>query len=141
MPGTWGDVLRIGLVAILVVLAAGCGGGSASRQPSFQGVPPALAHDWERQASAIGRAASTGDDCEAMHLANSLRAQVFAAAHSVPVRLRSPLVAGVNALANSLTCTVTTVQTVPQKPKPPPKHDHHDEHGHGHHKHGGGNDQ
>jgi hypothetical protein len=136
------DVLRIVLVATLVVvLAAGCGGGSGSQRPSFDGVPPLLAHAWERKASAIAQAASTGDNCRAMRLANSLRSEVFAAEHEVPHRLRSPLVTAVNQLANRLTCTVTTVQTVPQKPTPKHKEDHrghHDHHGPGD---GGGKDK
>jgi hypothetical protein len=138
MPGTRRSVLRIALVAALVVVAAGCDGAARPQQSAFHGVPPALAHDWERQASVIADAASAGDSCRAMRLANSLRGQVYAAEHRVPLRLRSPLVTGVNALADRLTCTVTTVRTVPQKPPPKHKDDHKDHHGHD--KHGGGND-
>ena len=52
----------------------------------------------------------------------------------VPARLRSPLLAGVNALADRIVCRVPpqTVTVTPQKPpkhegppKPPHKHDHH----------------
>jgi len=138
-------VSRIVVAALVVVVAAGCGGAARTQQSAFRGVPPRLAHDWEAQASKIADVAATGDDCRAMHLADSLRNQVLESEQSVPRRLRVPLAAGVNALANRLTCTVTTVQTVPQKPKPkpPPKHGHHDDHWHGHHKPGGdgGNDK
>lgn len=142
MSGTWGKVLRIVSVAALVaVLAAGCGGGSRARQAAFHGVPRALAHDWEGQASKIEAAASAGNSCRAMHLADSLRDEVRAARHKLPLRLRSPLITGVDRLAGRLTCTVTTVVTVPQKPKPPDKHDHHDEHGHHGHGDKGGKDK
>jgi hypothetical protein len=141
VPGTRWKVSRIAFVAaFVVVVAAGCGGAARPQQSAFHGVPPRLAHDWERQASAIAAAASAGDDCGAARLADALRTQVFESEQRVPPRLRRPLVEAVNALANRLTCTVTTVQTVPQKPypKPPPKHDHHGDHGPGHHKHGDG---
>jgi hypothetical protein len=148
LPGTWWKVLRIASVAAFVaVVAAGCGGAARPQQSAFHGVPPRLAHDWEGQASAIAAAASAGDDCGAVRLADALRNQVLESEQRVPPRLRRPLVEAVNALANRLTCTVTTVQTVPPKPKPkpkpPPKHDHHGDHGPGHHKagDGGGNDQ
>jgi hypothetical protein len=140
MPGTRWKVSRIAFVAaFVVVVAAGCGGAARPQQSAFHGVPPRLAHDWERQASAIAAAASAGDDCGAARLADALRTQVLESEQRVPPRLRRPLVEAVNALANRLTCTVT-VQTVPQKPKPkpPPKHDHHGDHGPGHHKHGDG---
>jgi hypothetical protein len=141
-PGRWRYVLRIvSIAAFVVVVAAGCGG-AHPQQSAFRGVPSTLATDWEGKATAIAAAASNGDDCGAVRLADSLRAQVLRSEQRVPPRLRRPLVRAVNALANRLTCTVTTVQTVPQKPKPPPKHDRHD-HGKGHHGHGdgGGNDK
>ena len=145
MPGTWGKVLRIvSLAALVVGVAAGCGGASRPQQPRLHGVPHRLAQAWEGQASQIAAAASAGDSCRAMHLADSLRDQVRAAEHKLPPRLRSPLVIGVDRLADGLTCTVTTMVTVPQKPKPKPpgKHDHHDDHGHrGGGGDGGGNDQ
>ena len=79
-------------------------------------------------------------------MADSLRDQVRAAEHKLPLRLRSPLMIGVDRLADGLTCTVTTVETVPQKPQPRPKpkppgdkHGRHDDHGH--HGHGDGKDQ
>jgi hypothetical protein len=135
MPGTGGTVLRIVSVAALVVVAAGCGGAGHPQQSALRGVPPALAHDWAGQASTIAAAASAGDSCRAMRLADSLRSQVLESEHKLPLRLRSPVVTGVNALADRLRCTVTTVETVPQKPphKPGHKDDHHD---HGHHGHG-----
>jgi hypothetical protein len=136
-----GDVLRIASVAALVVVvAAGCGGAAHPQQSAFRGLPPTLAKDWEGQAAAIATAASSGDDCGAKRRADSLRTQVVAAEHELPRRLRSPLVTAVTELANRLTCPPTTVQTVPKKPEPPPKHDHHDHHDHGHHKHGDGGD-
>lgn len=144
MPGTWGKVYRIVSVAALVVaavtVAAGCGGGSRPQRSALAVVPPALAHDWEGQAAAIARAASAGDSCGALRLADSLRDQILASKVKLPLRLRSPLVTGVNALVDRLTCTVTTTgKTAPTKAHKPPghEHDHHGHHGHG----DGGKDQ
>jgi hypothetical protein len=108
-------------------------------------MPRALAQEWAGQASAIASAAAAGDDCRAMQLAASLRDEVSASRYKLPPRLRTPLLTGVNALADRIsTCTrVVTVETLPQgppkgpKPKPPPGPPKH-HHGHGD---GGGNDQ
>jgi hypothetical protein len=140
LPGTWCKVFRIVPVAALVlVVVAGCGDASRPQGSALGGVPPVLAHDWEGQATAIASAASAGDSCGALRLADSLRAQILASEHKLPPRLRSPLVTGVNALVDRLTCTVTTTTKPPPK-QPGQKHDHHD---HGKHKHGDGgkNDQ
>jgi hypothetical protein len=113
------------LLLLLVLGAVGCGGG-ASPQPSAHrvGIPRALAQGWAQRASAIAAAASAGNDCLALRLAGSLRSDVLASEHRVPLRLRSPLVTGVDSLAASLTCTETvTVETTPAKspaPKPGP---------------------
>ena len=123
-------------MALLAVVAAGCGGTSQSRHSSQRGVPRALAQQWETEASAVAAAASAGNDCQARQLAGSLRDHVVAAERQVPLRLRAPLLAGVNSLAARITCT-------PPAPAPPPKPPHdkkHEDH-HGHHGHGGdGND-
>jgi hypothetical protein len=101
-----------------------------------------LARDWERQAAVIASAAAAGNNCNALQLANALRSDVVATEHSVPRRLRTPLLTGVNALADRITC-VPTVQPK-EPPKPKPTHERHGPHGH-HHGHGrgdgGGNDQ
>lgn len=122
--------VRIVSVAALVLVVAGCGGAAQPKQSAFHG----LARGWESQASKIATAAAAGDDCGAKHLADSLRRQVIAAEHKVPLRLRSPLVIGVNALAARLTCPATVAKPPPKKPPPKHEHDHHD---HGHHGHGG----
>ena len=140
MPGTGWKVLRIvPVAALLLVVAAGCGDASQPQRSALHGVPPVLAQNWEGQANAIANAASAGDSCGALRLADSLQAQILASEHKLPPRLRSPLVTGVNALVDRLTCTVTTTTKPPPK-QPGQKHDHHD---HGKHKHGdgGGNDQ
>ena len=114
--------------ALFVVVAAGCGGASGAKEAAVHGVPPALAQAWEGQASAIAAAASAGNSCRALQLANALRSDVIAKEHRLPRRLRSPLSTGVNALADRITC-VPTVQKPPKKPpKPPPEH--HGKHGH-----------
>lgn len=125
------------MVALLAVVA-GCGAASRPQTSASRGVPRALAQEWAGQASAIASASAAGNDCQAMRLAASLRDEVTASKHKVPLRLRSPLLTGVTALADRIsTCTrVVTVPTPPPKgPKPKPPH--------GHHKHadGGGNDQ
>lgn len=129
-------VSAVGLVALLV---AGCGGSSRSAdRTTVHGVPRALASEWESRAVAVADAAAAGDDCRALQLAGSLRDQVIAKESQVPSRLRSPLLAGVNALADRIVCEVPPqTVTVPAKnppeppkpkhpkPKPPHEHDHH----------------
>jgi hypothetical protein len=139
-------VLRIlSGAALLVVVAAGCGGAARPQRSASHGVPPALAQDWEGQASAIAAAASAGNSCRALQLANALRADVVASKDQLPSRLRPPLLTSVKRLAERIKCT-PVVQAPPKKPIPPKKpkppkepheHDHHGHHGHG----GGGNDQ
>jgi hypothetical protein len=132
-------VLRIlSAAALLGVVLAGCGGAAAPQRAAFHGVPPALAQAWEGQASAIAAAASAGNSCRALHLAASLRAAVARSQSKVPYRLRSPLLSGVNALADRITCTpVVTQPTAPKKapkvpkPKPPPAKAPKPPHGHG----------
>ena len=112
----------VALFALLAVVAAGCGG-AAPQTSADHGLPRALAQEWERQASAVATASAAGDDCRAMRLAASLRDEVSASTHRLPVRLRSPLLTGVNALADRIsTCTrVVTVPTPPKGPWPPSK--------------------
>lgn len=128
--------------AVLVVVAAGCGGAAEPQRSAFHGVPPALARDWEGQANAIAAAAAAGNDCKARDLAKSLQAEVVNSEHKVPLRLRKPLNVGVNALVGRITCT-PVVPTPPKKPTPPkepkPPKDHHEKHGH--HGHGDGGDE
>lgn len=135
-------MLRVLLAAaLLVMVAAGCGGASGPQRPAFRGVPRVLAHDWEGQASAIAAAASAGDSCHALQLAKSLRADVVASKDKLPARLRPPLLTGVTALAGSITCTPPAPS---KKPKPPHErhgHGHHGHHGHGGDENGGGNGQ
>jgi hypothetical protein len=133
MAGTGRKVLRIAPAAALVVLvAAGCGNAVRSNAPAH-GVPRALAREWASRASEIAAVAAAGNSCRAVQLANSLREDVVAAEDRVPQRLRPPLVTGVNALADRLTCIEKV--TVPQPPQKPPKKPP-DDHGPGHHGHG-----
>lgn len=125
--------------ALLVVVTAGCGGAAEPQKPAFQGVPRTLAQAWEGQASAIADAASAGDSCHALQLANSLRADVKASQSRLPARLRLPLLTGVNALANRITCTAPPPKEPPQHPHKPHDHGHRGHHGHG--GDGGGNEQ
>ena len=113
MVGTETRVLRIvPAVALLVVVAAGCGGADRPQRSAVHGVPRALAQGWEDQASAIATAASAGNDCQALQLAKSLRDEVVASQLKLPYRLRSPVLIGVNRLADRITCT-PVVQTQP----------------------------
>ena len=132
MAGKCRNVLRILLAASLLVLfAVACGASSRPNRASAGGVPRALGAEWASRASAIADAAAAGDDCRALQLAASLRNDVIAKRSQVPSRLQSPLLAGVNALANRIVCQVPPqTLTVPPKeppkhPKPPHKHDHH----------------
>jgi hypothetical protein len=132
-------VLRIlAAAALLVVVAAGCGGAAGQQRSAVDGVPRALAQDWEGKALKIADAASAGNSCLALQLANALRADVTASKDRVPSRLRPPLLTSVRALAGRIKC-MPVVQTPPKDHKPP-KEPH--EHGHhGHHGHGEGKDQ
>lgn len=130
------NVLRFLLtISHLVLLAAGCGGSSRPTRTGAREVPRALASEWEARASAVAQAAAAGDDCHASQLAASLRDDVIAKESQVPQRLRSPLLAGVNALADRIVCQAPP-KTVTALPAKPPKHPH--EHGH-HHGRGGDN--
>jgi hypothetical protein len=132
-------VLRIlSAVACLAVVTAGCGGAAQPQKLAVHGVPQALASDWERRASAIASAAAAGNNCNAQQLANALRSDVIKREHKLPLRLRAPLLTGVNSLAERIRCVVT-VPTPPQKPPKPPPKPPHEHHGHGPgHDHGGG---
>jgi hypothetical protein len=125
---------RLSTIALLAVVAAGCGSAGHTRSAAHEGVPRALAQRWEARASAVAAAASAGDDCQALHLASSLRDQVVAKRQQLPRRLRVPLVDGVKELAARLACAPPPpVETKPPKgpkPKPPDDHRHHGHHGH-----------
>lgn len=100
-----------------------------------------MAREWEGKASEIAAAASAGNSCRALQLANSLRADVSASKEKLPRRLRPPLLTGVTALADRITCTPPTVAPAKapiaptKRPEPPHEHGDHgqrDHHGHGH---------
>jgi hypothetical protein len=142
MAGTGETMLRLVSVTALVVLAAaGCGGGSTRpQQTASRGLPPALAQQWAVQASSIADAAANGQGCRAQRLASTLHDEIVAKEGRVPARLRSPLVTGANALADRITCTVpaqpVTAAPKPSKPpkphgpgEPPGHHGHGDDHG------------
>jgi hypothetical protein len=128
---------------VFVGLVAGCGDGAHSHRAALHQIPQALARDWEGRASEIAAVASAGDSCRALQLASSLRNDVVSSQDRLPVRLRAPLLTGVNSLADRITCTPTP-PAPKEPPKPPqPRHGHH---GHGHGDGGGdgnsgGNDQ
>jgi hypothetical protein len=124
------------VAALLMVVAAGCGGSSRSQEAAIHQIPRALAQDWEGQASEIAAVAGRGDSCRALQLASSLRNEIDASRAKLPRRLRAPLLSGVNSLADRITCS-PPVTTVPKKPPKPP-HEGHGHHGHPGHGHGGG---
>jgi hypothetical protein len=133
-PGYILDVLRVvSVLALVVFLAAGCGDAARSPTIAAQGVPRALASEWADRASAIAVAARAGNSCRALQLASSLRDDVIASQAKVPSRLRSPLVTGVNALADRFTCAPkpTFPAVGAQHPNPPKPPKHHDNHGPG----------
>lgn len=146
MAGRRGKVLRIAAAATLVVLlVAGCGGAAPPQQVAVRGVPSALAQDWEGKAAAIAAAAAAGNDCRAQGLAVSLRAQVIDQEHKLPLRLRSPLVTGLDSLVARTTCTQTATTPTTARlhgPEPPHKHPDKPKPQHKHHGHGNqGGDQ
>jgi hypothetical protein len=125
----------VAAVALVVLVSAGCGGSSRPHPAAARGLPPALARQWAAQASSIADAAAKGQGCRAQRLASTLRNEIIAKQGRVPARLQGPLVTGVNALANRITCAPQPV-TVQAKPPPKPHgpdhghhHDHGDEHG------------
>jgi hypothetical protein len=129
MAGTCRKVLRILVATALALLVAGCGGSASPPKPATPGVPRVLASEWASRASGVAVAAQRGNSCRALQLASSLRDDVVAAQGEVPEGLRSPLVTGVNALADRFTCTpkATAPKGPPKPPKPPGhKHDHGD---------------
>jgi hypothetical protein len=131
------NVLRIlSAGALIVLVAAACGSSARHSRSATPGLPPDLAQAWAAQASAVADASAAGDSCHASQLASSLRDDVITAQARVPTRLRSPLLAGVNALADRITC-------VPKPPPPPPGHKKPSKPGHDHHDHhhGDGGDQ
>jgi hypothetical protein len=136
MAGKCRNVLRfVVVVSLLAVGAAGCGSSSHPDQGlRARGVPRALASEWEARASAVADAVGAGDNCHALQLASSLRDDVIAKESAVPSRLRTPLLTGVNALADRILCRPAA--QAPKGPKPP-KHHPHDEH-HGKHQDGNG---
>lgn len=143
--GTRSRVFRIVPVAALSLLvAAGCGSAAPRHRSTPHGVPSALARTWEARASAIADAAKAGQSCQALQLANSLRDDVVAEQSKLPRSLQSPLLAGVNALADRISCTppAQTVTVAPTPPGPKPPHGPPKKHGppghHGHHGHGDG---
>ena len=132
---------RLVAVTALVALAvAGCGGSGRPEPTASRGLPRALAQEWAAQASSIASAAAHGQGCRAQHLASTLRDEIIAQEGRVPARLQRPLVTGVNALADRITCTPqpVTVQAKPSKPPPKPHGPgpgHHHDHGdHGKHR-------
>lgn len=121
----------LSVAALVVLVAAGCGGSSRPDSSAARGVPRVLASEWASQASAVADAAAAGDDCQAAQLAAALRTDVIEKEAQVPARLQSALLTGVNALADRIVCqappqTVTVPAKEPPKPPEPPKHDHHD---------------
>jgi len=128
-------VLRIACVLCAAALLVGCGGSELPHSAGSPTLPRGLARTWATEADAIASAAAAQQSCRAQVLAGRLRDEVIRAGAKVPLRLRSPLLDGVNSLADRIVCTppprtVTSVQKPP--PKPPKEH-----HEHGHHGHGG----
>lgn len=119
------------------MVVAGCGGTGRSGSPVRTSLPRVLARHWAAQADAIAVAAAAGDACQAKSLAGSLRNEVVQSTGRVPARFRSPLLDGVNSLADRIVCEPVQTATKPAPaPKPPKKHGHE----HGHHDHGKGGD-
>jgi len=134
-------VKRAALLAVLVL--AGCGGSApAPRVAKPPHIPHVLAQAWESQASAVARSLAAGDGCTALQQANALRGSVQQSESRVPARLRSPLVAVVDALPARITCNPPPAPAPnphPEHPPHPHPHPHPPppDHGHHHGPHGG----
>jgi hypothetical protein len=129
-------MLRIlSVAALVVIVAAGCGGSGRPARSAASGVPRALASEWAARASAVAAVAAAGNNCRASQLAVALRDEVIAEESKVPARLQPPLLAGVNALADRIVCPPPKVTAPPgpkkpPKPQPPHKHDQGGHNGH-----------
>jgi len=130
-------------MALVGLVAAGCGSAAGPQPQAERGLPHALARAWATRASLVASAAAAGHTCRASQLASSLRAEIVAEQDKVPVRLKKPLVQSANSLADRITCTPppTTVApptTAPKPPdhKPPKPHKHDHKHGDDHGDHG-----
>jgi hypothetical protein len=130
-------VSRAAALAFCVcLLAAGCGGRTASAPP-----PPRLPHPLAQRLAAasdgVASALAAGDACAALDRATALQHTVIAAinGHRVPPVFQEPLLGAVNSLAERIRC-------VPPPPPPPaPVADDRGHHGHhGHHEHHGRGD-
>lgn len=115
------DVSRLLSVALVVVVAAGCGSAVRTQRTAGPRIPRALARAWEGRASGIAAAAAAGHECRALRLATSLRDEVVATDRKLPLRLRSPLETGVKALAGRIACVPRpgTAPTPEKRQKPP----------------------
>jgi hypothetical protein len=98
------------ILALAVVAAFGCGGGTAA--PPRR--PHALGTQLAAQADAVEASLARGDACGAAGQADRLRQMVSeaVAAGQVPAALRRPLSGSVDSLAGEIACT-------PAPPAPP----------------------
>jgi forkhead box protein L len=129
---------RAAAIALVLVLA-GCGSGKTTAPPVAKPprIPHALAQAWVAQANAVAQALAESDGCTAVAHATALRSEVSSNETRVPRRLRSQLLATVNALPGRITCNpAPPPPSPPAHPHPhphppkPPKH-----HGPRHHDH------
>jgi hypothetical protein len=109
----------------VVLVVAGCGTAAPPHRSAARELPRQLAREWAAQASAIAVAATAGNSCRALRLADSLRGEVVAAGSELPSRFRSPLLIGVNALTSRLACAPPAVTAQPPPPPAPQSHGHH----------------
>lgn len=123
-------------VALVVLAAAGCGGGTRTEtvRPTL---PRDLASRWSAQAEAVAAALAAGDGCTARAKALALQTSVVAAIQARRIRpaFEERLTSAVNELPDRITCNPAPVSTpAPHghpKPKPKPPHPPHG-HGKGH---------
>ena len=119
-------------LAVVVLVAAGCGSHGANTTPRQPHLPRTLAESWAQQADAVAAALASNDGCAAQTRASTLQQSVISAVneHRVPFQFLEALSSGVNDLAGRIRCTPAPVE----QPKPEkPKH-----HGHGNHDGEGG---
>ena len=120
---------RAAVAALLLAVLAGCGSEGRRAAPPPPPLPRTLARTWAQQAQAVASALAASDGCTALSLTTRLRSEVVAAvnAHRVPARFQEPLASGVNDLASRITCAPMPAAPAPGKG-----------HGEGHGRHGKG---
>ena len=119
MTGRWRKVLRIlSVAALLVAVAAGCGNAARRRDPPLTGFLGRWRESGRPRRRPLQPPPRPGTTAARCTSPPRFAPRSPASRRKLPLRLRSPLLTGVNALAARVS-TCTRVVTVPVQPKPP----------------------